>query len=544
MELELGLKIAKTRDELTSMAEFQFAKDRTGPVFLSSEDDNMFILTVHLKGFRRDNINIKINEDGTRITVHGEKRVQQTVMIGWILHKKGVELRVFKKVFKIPDGVVLDRIKAKFNEEESILTIIMPKREKGIRGDGIEEVKEDEVGRKKGKSKRDQIVDNEVSERDKDGVINREESKEAEIKRMDETDPVVVKETSEMTKLVEEVPRKDTGGERVYEKSKETEILRQPAEDETGKRGLELEATKLVVKEFPEKEYIGEKVLEKFEQPKMKKVEQTDGVVKEKFGRGKRKIVTKGEKEAREPESKIAKETQPIVETSEKMKEIMHERELGEDAPKNLETVLNSKHPEVATMKPTIETWSKELPAWTKQTKKQDIQEVEKVEANAMEEEKSTKDEPGLAEHEIIQEPHDLMSHIDVQELTKSKADQEESEQAETLQRQQPVEQLGKDEVTKLEKTNSLGNEIREASNEGSLQEKEGESEQEKDLGEGATPASESEPEKDLDEGATPEKKPFSRRCNLSVPCLVAGSAILVSIIAFVIHIIKAKKRK
>lgn len=50
MELELGLKIAKTRDELTSMAEFQFAKDRTGPVFLSSEDDNMFILTVHLKG--------------------------------------------------------------------------------------------------------------------------------------------------------------------------------------------------------------------------------------------------------------------------------------------------------------------------------------------------------------------------------------------------------------------------------------------------------------------------------------------------------------
>ncbi|KAG6624237.1 golgin candidate 5-like isoform X1 [Carya illinoinensis] len=542
MELELGLKIAKTRDELTSMAEFQFAKDRTGPVFLSSEDDNMFILTVHLKGFRRDNINIKINEDGTRITVHGEKRVQQTVMIGWILHKKGVELRVFKKVFKIPDVVVLDRIKAKFNEEESILTIIMPKREKGIRGDGIEEVKEDEVGRKTGKSERDQIVDNEVSERDKDGVM--EESKEAEIKRMDETDPVVVKETSEMTKIVEEVPRKDTGGERVYEKSKETEILRQPEEDEAGKRGLELEATKTVVKEFPEKEYIGEKVLEKFEQPKMKKVEQTDGVVKEKVGRGKPETVTKGEKEAREPKSKIAKENQPIVETLEKMKEITHERELGEVAPKNLETMLNSKHPEVATMKPTIETWSKELPTWTEQTKKQEIQEVEKVEANAMEEEKSTKDEPGLAEHEIIQVPHDLMSHIDVQELTKSKADQEESEQAETLQRQQPVEQLGKDEVTKLEKTNSLGNEIQEASKEGSLQEKEGESEQEKDLGKGATPASESEEEKDLGEGATPEKKPVSRRCNLSVPCLVAGSAILVSIIAFVIHIIKAKKRK
>ncbi|XP_040998559.1 zinc finger CCCH domain-containing protein 13-like [Juglans microcarpa x Juglans regia] len=535
MELQLGLKIAKTSDDLTSIAEFQFAKDRTGPVFLSGEDDNMFILTVHLKGFRRDNINIKINEDGTRITVHGEKRVQQTVMIGWILHKKGVELRVFKKVFKIPDGVVLDRIKAKFNENESILTIIMPKREKGIRGDGIEEVKEDEVGRKTGKSEREQIVDNKVSERDKDGVKNLEESKEPEIKRMDETDPVVVKETSEMTKFVEEIPRKDTVGERVYEKSKETDILSQPAEEEARKRGLELEATKTVVKEFPEREYIGEKVLEKIKQPKMKKVDETDGVVKEKVGRGKPETVTivaekvpKGEKEAQEPESKIAKETQPIVETSEKVKEITDERELGEADPKNLETVLTSKHPEVGTMKPTIETWSKELPAWTEQTNKQEIQEVEKVEANGMEEEKSTKDEPGLAEHKIPREPHDLMSHIDVQELTKSKADQEEPEQVETLQPQKPVEQLGKDEVTKPEKTNSLGNEIQEASNEGSLQEKEGESEQEKDLG----------------EGATPEKKPVSRRCNLGVPCVVAGSAILVSIIAFVIHIIKATKRK
>ncbi|KAF5444570.1 hypothetical protein F2P56_033694 [Juglans regia] len=536
MELELGLKIAKTSDDLTSTAEFQFVKDRTGPVFLSGEDDNMFILTVHLKGFRRDNINIKINEDGTRITVHGEKRVQQTVMIGWILQKKGVELRVFKKVFKIPDGVVLDRIKAKFNENESILTIIMPKREKGIRGDGIEEVKEDEVGTKTGKSEREQIVDNEVSERDKDGLKNLEESKDPEIKRMDETDPVVVKETSEMTTIVEEIPRKDTVGERIYEKSKETEILSQPAEEEAGKRGLELEATKRVVKEFPEREYIGEKVLEKSKQPKMKKVEETDGAVKEKVGREKPETVTivakkvpKGEKEAQEPESKIAKETQPIVETSEKVKEITHERELGEVDPKNLETVLTSKHPEVGNMKPTIETWSKELPAWTEQTKKQEkIQEVEKVEANGMEEEKSTTDEPGLAEHKIIQEPHDLMSHTDVQESTKSKADQEELEQAETLQRRQPVEQLGKDEVTKLEKTISLGNEIREASNEGSLQEKEGESEQEKDLG----------------EGATPEKKPVSRRCNLGLPCVVAGSAILVSIIAFVIHILKAKKRK
>ena len=51
MEVELGLKITRTRDETTSISDFQFAKDRAGPLFLSKETDGMFILTAHLKGF-------------------------------------------------------------------------------------------------------------------------------------------------------------------------------------------------------------------------------------------------------------------------------------------------------------------------------------------------------------------------------------------------------------------------------------------------------------------------------------------------------------
>lgn len=50
MELELGLKITKAMDDLVSMSDFRIAKDRAGSVFLSRENDDMFVLTAHLKG--------------------------------------------------------------------------------------------------------------------------------------------------------------------------------------------------------------------------------------------------------------------------------------------------------------------------------------------------------------------------------------------------------------------------------------------------------------------------------------------------------------
>ena len=66
-------------------------------------------------------------------------------MSRWMVQKKEVELKGFVRAFQIPSGVVLDKIKAKFNEQESILTILMPKLAKGIRGGGIEEVNEEKV---------------------------------------------------------------------------------------------------------------------------------------------------------------------------------------------------------------------------------------------------------------------------------------------------------------------------------------------------------------------------------------------------------------
>ena len=59
------------------------------------------------------------------------------------MHRKEVDVAGFNKVFKIPDGVKLDGIKAKYDEEEWTLNIFMPKLVKGICGVRVEEIKEE-----------------------------------------------------------------------------------------------------------------------------------------------------------------------------------------------------------------------------------------------------------------------------------------------------------------------------------------------------------------------------------------------------------------
>lgn len=145
MEFELGLKLTKCLDEFES-ADLVISKDGAGPLFISRETETMFILTAHLRGYRREHIKIDINEDGNRIAICGERPVQETTMVvGWQVYKKDVEMRGFRKAFKIPDGVVLDEIKARFNQDESMLTITMKKVTEGIRGVKVEEVKEETV---------------------------------------------------------------------------------------------------------------------------------------------------------------------------------------------------------------------------------------------------------------------------------------------------------------------------------------------------------------------------------------------------------------
>ncbi|KAK4253099.1 hypothetical protein QN277_010917 [Acacia crassicarpa] len=149
MALELGLKVTKTSrapDNATSVSELRISKNTASPVFVSTETHSSFILTCYLKGYDRNSFQIKISENGKEISIRGEKPIQEMLIMGSVMLKKNVQIVGFNKVFEIPHGVVLDRIKAKFDEDESLLKIVMPKLVKGICGVQIEEVKEEEFG--------------------------------------------------------------------------------------------------------------------------------------------------------------------------------------------------------------------------------------------------------------------------------------------------------------------------------------------------------------------------------------------------------------
>nr|XP_043618365.1 uncharacterized protein LOC122590099 [Erigeron canadensis] len=93
------------------------------PIFTSQQTDSSFILTSHLQEYGRRNINIEINEDGSIITISGEQ---------------AEKMKGFRRTFRIPEGVVLDKVKARFDQDVSRLTIKMPKLVKGLMGTGIQ----------------------------------------------------------------------------------------------------------------------------------------------------------------------------------------------------------------------------------------------------------------------------------------------------------------------------------------------------------------------------------------------------------------------
>ncbi|CAN6936113.1 unnamed protein product [Brassica oleracea] len=145
MELELGLKITRARDnDVSSSTDFKVSRDSLGQLWHSRETDSVFILTLHLKGFKKDGIDTEINKEGDMITIRGRKEVEEMVLVKWVKWRKESEIKEFKKVFRIPDIVNLDKIKARFDEEDGTLTVTFPKKVKGITGLKIEEVEEAE----------------------------------------------------------------------------------------------------------------------------------------------------------------------------------------------------------------------------------------------------------------------------------------------------------------------------------------------------------------------------------------------------------------
>ncbi|RZC49034.1 hypothetical protein C5167_017462 [Papaver somniferum] len=240
MELEIGLKITKTKDDGNfTTSNLRITKDGNGPVFVSSETESMFILTAHLQGYRRERIKIDINEDGTLISISGDKTIQEMVMVRWTMYKKEAEITGFKKAFRIPNGVKLNKIKARFNQEETILSIFMPKLKKGIQGVAIEEVTD--VAEEQEEEK---VVEEAVA-------VQENESEKTELESLDM--PAI--ETEKMSSNIEEIPemviQENQETERTETQDEEApgEVVQEPTENE---RIPELETASVKEKEVEE----------------------------------------------------------------------------------------------------------------------------------------------------------------------------------------------------------------------------------------------------------------------------------------------------
>ncbi|MFS7982852.1 putative HSP20-like chaperone [Helianthus anomalus] len=159
MDFKLDLKLPNEVD-------LSISKNEQVVVFASHQTDSMFILTSDLKkgGYERKDIKIEINEDGSRMTISGEKP----------------NIRGFQKTFIIPEGVALDKVKARFDQDQSRLTIRMPKLVKGVvPGDGIQELKHPTPGPGKGiTSAGKQAEDEEIKQQDQKPKSQQEKNEE------------------------------------------------------------------------------------------------------------------------------------------------------------------------------------------------------------------------------------------------------------------------------------------------------------------------------------------------------------------------------
>jgi len=195
-------------------------------------------------GYKKNNINIKISEDGSKISISGEKPVQNIVMMGWLMHRKEVDVAGFNKVFKIPDGVKLDGIKAKYDEEEWTMNIIMPKLVKGICGAKIEEVKEEESNGRRRRSEQEKSEGDHIPTAV--GETSQKGSKESEVQAMEDSENSMEKKAEVSKKKLDDFNRKiikDTVYKEVEESKVGTDGGNGDSFGDFGKEGYEVVKT-------------------------------------------------------------------------------------------------------------------------------------------------------------------------------------------------------------------------------------------------------------------------------------------------------------
>ncbi|KAJ4700971.1 HSP20 domain-containing protein [Melia azedarach] len=495
MELELGLKITHTRedDDLTSRTDLRITMDQSGPVFVSKETETKFILIAHLTGFRKENIRIEINEDGSRIAISGRKPVQEMVLVGWIMQKREVEIRAFRKVFRIPNGVILDKIKANFNDESSDLTISMSKYMKGFCGFGIEEVEEEQM--------RSTAADKEIRRKSK--VPG----------KMEETNQVLAQKV-----IDKEGPKKEVIEEKIEGKRDSGQVVEQ---------AIDLD------KELPERGDM-EKMKEKPEESE----EKVDGVEFRTSENAAEKVEGFIKKESEEPEVKARQENDQDVERSSEKPEMERQASLEKVEP----PVVTEAIQENAALKPEEQADGQAI-----QTQETQEQKLPKKEAPEL----------GSGKHvsgpEITKSTEYGDDEVTKQsEFTSSSSAQDEEKQTTNedyhVESEKPGELQKQGSSTEIQELKKL----EEPSQEPELEETQGVETKEEETGE------ESQPQEEVDEHESHElekqrgptqadaakmKKNGSRRAKVCPPLVVAGSALSVSLLVLLFHLIRSKKR-
>ncbi|XP_044510865.1 enolase-phosphatase E1-like [Mangifera indica] len=506
MELELELKITHNRDDLTSkMADFKIIKDPSGPLFMSSETESKFILIGHLQGFRRENIDIEINETGNRIAINGKKPVQEMVLKGWIMCRKEVEVRAFRKVFRIPERVKLDKIKANLNDETSTLKIVMPKSEKGVFGVGIEEVEEEGEDRRRIEADKAPGIEKaeEEIQKESEKPIEKEENNQVVEREVPETIRQKNGGLGDFGQFLEKVSDQggDYAGEAVKERpeaSKEKISLEEQRVDQDESRTLPNEA-----EEVPER--VEEQVEEETKEPEVKRSEENDQVMEKSHGGPETEPQASTDKEeAAEKESDRSQKTEP---------------------------------------RPTEETQRENHPEERAQV--QQLEELVRSPENA--EYKNLGDAQVTAPMEPL---NSKSNEIEEEETTQEKY-QRETEKPGESPRREPGEEVqestkpGSHQETEQQKTSNLNNLADQASEEPQGKEhKETETREETFEEKVQEHASqELKEQKSQNEEAPGMKKQATKKSKMPPPLVVAGSALLVYILVLVSNFLKAKKR-
>ncbi|CDY20390.1 BnaC02g24260D [Brassica napus] len=189
------------------------------------------------------------------------------VMIRWMAWRKEVEMRAFRKKFLIPDVVDLDKIKARFDDDDATLTITMPKRVKGISGfnleqeveeeeeeEAVEEIEEQESGGNSGsdtKTKDRQEDNQKVREQKVSEETRSDDNRSGEVEEIEEQESDEDSGLKELPDMIEQEDNQEVMEQKVSEGTRIEEIgcraveeIEEQESDEIGRTSISREIEK------------------------------------------------------------------------------------------------------------------------------------------------------------------------------------------------------------------------------------------------------------------------------------------------------------